>query len=449
MAHYRELHRPQFHFTASEHWINDPNGLVYQDGVWHLFFQHNPQETVWGNMTWGHAVSNDLLHWRQVEHALYPDEHGTMFSGSAVVDHDNTAGFGSGTLLAFYTAAGSYVRPERPFTQCLAYSVDNGSTWTKYAANPVVPWLEDGNRDPKVIWHEPSRHWIMALYLAGDRYCLLRSKDARTWERFQDLTLTGDRECPDFFPLTDAAGVERWIFWGANGYYRIGSFDGASFTAETELQICEHGPNGYAAQTWSNVPDGRSIQISWMAGGLYPEMPFNQQMSIPVELSLAGSGIDVALVRRPVREIEALYQRRAGIERQAVNTGQPLIADTEAKLLDVSFTVQRQQAKALYISIRGQLMQFDWSRAEVLFRPISVNKAVRDRAPAPLPAGEEFQIRLLIDTTSIELFVNEGRMSASYCFLPDAHVHCLAIHSYDGEQTITNLEVCELVSVWE
>ena len=138
---YRELHRPQFHFTARENWINDPNGLVYQDGTWHLFFQHNTEATVWGRMWWGHAVSTDLLHWQQVDHALYPDETGSMFSGSAVIDHANTAGFGAGAMLIFYTAAGMHVDPVVPFTQCLAVSTDNGATFTKYEEIPWLPGL--------------------------------------------------------------------------------------------------------------------------------------------------------------------------------------------------------------------------------------------------------------------------------------------------------------------
>ena len=242
-------------------------------------------------------MSDDLVHWRQLEHALYPDEHGDMFSGSAVVDWDNTAGFGKGALRAFYTAAGSYAEPKRPFTQCLAYSVDNGKQWTKYDGNPIIEWFEADNRDPKVVWHAPTRSWIMALYLADNRYCLLRSADAKSWTRFQDLSLEGCTECPTSFPLTDESGAERWVFWGAKGTYRIGSFDGSRFTPETALLTSEQGTNGYAAQTWSDAPDGRRIQISWMLGGVYPEMPFNQQLSIPVELTLLGAGEDVTLVR--------------------------------------------------------------------------------------------------------------------------------------------------------
>ena len=222
---YQELHRPQYHFTARKNWLNDPNGLVYRDGIWHLFFQHNTEATTWGNMTWGHAESRDLVHWDQVDHALYPDSLGTMFSGSAVVDKYNTAGFGEDALLAFYTAAGQFVNPQKPYTQCLAYSLDNGRTWIKYEQNPIINEIAPGNRDPKVIWHEGTERWIMALYLSGDRYCLLSSQDAKSWTHLQDLTLEGDRECPDFFPLKSPSGDEKWVFTGASGNYLIGEFN--------------------------------------------------------------------------------------------------------------------------------------------------------------------------------------------------------------------------------
>ena len=448
MRPYHELHRPQFHFSPRENWTNDPNGLVYEDGVWHLFFQHNPQATTWGNMHWGHAVSDDLMHWRQLEHALYPDEHGDMFSGSAVVDHDNTAGFGKGALLAFYTAAGSYAEPKRPFTQCLAYSVDNGKQWTKYDGNPTVEWFEADNRDPKVVWHAPTRRWIMALYLAGYRYCLLRSADAKSWTRFQDLSLEGCTECPDFFPLTDESGTERWVFWGAKGTYRIGSFDGDQFTPETALLTSEQGTNGYAAQTWSDAPDGRRIQISWMLGGVYPEMPFNQQLSIPVELNLAGAGEDVTLVRWPVRELDSLHRRTVRLGRQVIAPGSPLIADTHAKLLDVSFTVIKQDAKTLYVAIRGVSMEFHWSSRALTFRNGAAHRLVPDQPQVALPDEAKLAVRLLIDKTSVEVFINQGRISASYCFLPNGYVHPLVFQSYDGEQIIEDFELHEIASIW-
>ena len=438
MDEYNEIHRPQLHFTAKKNWINDPNGLVYCDGTWHLFFQHNPKSNIWGNMTWGHAVSSDLIHWKQIEHALYPDEHGTMFSGSAVIDHENTAGFGKGAMLIFYTAAGEYVSPARPFTQCLAYSTDNGVTIHKYEGNPIIGSFEKGNRDPKVIWHKDSQQWIMALYLIGNKYCLLRSSDAKTWSRFQDLCLPGVTECPDFFPLKDDAGCTRWIFWGAEGIYLIGSFDGHKFLEETGALISEHGNNAYAAQTWSDSPDGRRIQISWMNRGLYPEMPFNHQMSIPLELSLSGSGEDVILRRWPVKEVEKLRNNSLKLESQKIEDWRaPFEIEAAGELLDVSFSAYSRSEGRLHVLIRGQSMVLDWGKRQLSFQNHSFSL---DQSPW-------IEIRLLIDKTSVEIFINKGLISASCTFLPGAYIHPLTMYS-DGIQKVDDIEIHELEPIW-
>ncbi|MGI9271343.1 MAG: glycoside hydrolase family 32 protein [Woeseiaceae bacterium] len=445
---YGELHRPQFHFTARENWINDPNGLVYQSGVWHLFFQHNIEAPVWGKMWWGHAVSDDLVHWRQVEHALYPDEMGTMFSGSAVIDHDNTAGFGAGAMLLFYTAASSQAEPKRPFSQCLAVSVDGGKEFTKFEGNPIVDWIAGDNRDPKVIWHAASQRWIMALYLTDDRYSFLSSPDAKAWTPIQDLVFEGERECPDFFPLTDESGQERWILTAAKGLYQIGSFDGEKFTAETPIRSSDQGRNSYAGQTWSNAPDGRCIQISWMAGGLYPEMPFNQQLSIPVELSLVGSGEDVSLSRWPVKELDALRKNTVSVERQKISNDEKLAPASDAQLFDVSFTVYKQQANLLYLVIRGHALIFDWAENKLTTKSSGFNKIVGDRSFVQLPDTPSLAVRLLVDKTSIEVFINGGQVSASFCFLPNGYINPVELMSFSGEQIIEGFEMHELESSW-
>jgi sucrose-6-phosphate hydrolase SacC (GH32 family) len=331
----------------------------------------------------------------------------------------------------------------------LAVSVDGGKTFTKFDENPIVDWIEADNRDPKVIWHEATRRWIMALYLADDRYCLLSSSDAREWTRMQGITMKGDRECPDFFPLLDEAGKERWVFTGAKSLYCVGSFDGAKFAAETELQNFDHGRNSYAAQTWSNVPDGRCVQISWMAGGVYPEMPFNQQLSIPVELSLIGAGSAVALARWPVKELEALRHKSISIERQTISNGKPFAPKTDAMLLDVSFTVRKQEAKTLYMVIRGHTAFFDWSSNALSIESSGSNKIVGDRPHVPLPDEQSLNVRLLIDKTSIEVFINGGRISASFCFLPNGYIDPLVLHTYSGDQIIEDFELHELASIWE
>ena len=292
---YQETYRPQFHFTAQEGWLNDPNGLVYFDGEYHLFYQFDTDLAGRdSSKIWGHAVSTDLVHWHQLGNALEPDALGPIWSGSAVVDWDNTAGLGSPgkpAMIAFYTAAGgrSSASQGRSFTQCLAYSVDRGRTWTKYAQNPVLPHVAGENRDPKVVWYAPTRHWVMALYLDRDQFGLFSSPDLKTWTQTQTLTLPGSGECPDFFSIPVAGTKEhRWVFMSANDHYLVGAFDGKTFAPETPLLRGDAGASFYAAQTFSDIParDGRRVQIAWMRGGDYPGMPFTQQMSFPCTLTL-------------------------------------------------------------------------------------------------------------------------------------------------------------------
>jgi fructan beta-fructosidase len=261
---YREKLRPQFHFSPRRGWNNDPNGLVFYKGEYHLFFQHNPYGWNWGNMHWGHAVSPDLVHWKELSVALYPDEHGTMFSGSAVVDWNNTAGFQTGeekVLVCIFTAAGN------PFTQGLAYSNDRGRTWTKYAGNPVLPHIIGSNRDPKVIWYAPDKKWIMALYLDQSDYGLFSSPDLKKWERMGDVTIPGTSECPEFFEIAVDGNKRntRWVFYGGNGRYLVGRFDGKTFTQESGPHPIQAGNCFYASQTYTDVPpaDGRRILIPW------------------------------------------------------------------------------------------------------------------------------------------------------------------------------------------
>lgn len=302
---YKEPLRPEVHFSPRLGWMNDPNGLVYYKGTYHLFFQHNPAGVQWGNMHWGHAVSSDLLHWGEREIALYPDSFGTMFSGSAIIDTQNLTGLKTGdddVILLYYTAAGE------PFTQCMAYSDDGGESFKKYADNPVVGHIAGANRDPKVIWSDELECYIMALYLDGNTYTLLRSDDLITWAELQRFELPGDSECPDFYPLIYGEHL-FWVFSGASDHYYIGGFEGGLF-----MPVCEHGSMHdaattlYAAQTFSAIEGMRRIRMSWNRAGIAGNaaMPFNCEMSIPVDMSLRRKGSALALCANPIPEFESL-----------------------------------------------------------------------------------------------------------------------------------------------
>ncbi|MCE5325289.1 MAG: glycoside hydrolase family 32 protein [Planctomycetaceae bacterium] len=442
---YREFHRPGFHFTPARGWMNDPNGLVFYQGEYHLFFQHNPFGTGWGNMTWGHAVSEDLVHWRQIDNAICPDDLGHIFSGSAVVDWRDSAGFGGGreTMVAFYTSAGSMVSPPRPFTQSLAWSSDRGRTWTKYPENPILPEFRGGNRDPKVIWHEAAGRWLMALYLDGNDYLLLTSSDLTNWAKLCEVTVSGASECPDIFELPVDEGPDtRWVFWGASGLYLLGDLTADGFVPHGAAQKSELGATGYAAQTFSDIPaaDGRRIQISWMAGAKFPRMPFNGQMSFPVELTLRRFNDGVFLCRQPVREIERLYGRCIELCETDLTVGRQLVPETRHDLLDVSIEIEAPATAAVVVLINGSALHITPDQGKFSFLGRDV--------PLTPPHEGRLTLRLLIDRTSIEIFDASGRLSAGFAMLPEAGDVPLVFQAHVKNVRLHRLTIHELKSIW-
>jgi sucrose-6-phosphate hydrolase SacC (GH32 family) len=443
---YTEPYRPQFHFTAAKNWLNDPNGLVYYKGEYHLFFQHNPSDIKWGNMTWGHAVSSDLVHWRQLDHALLPDKLGTMFSGSAVVDWDNTAGFQKGdekTLVALYTAAGG-TSPEskgQPFTQCLAYSNDRGKTWTKYDKNPVLGHIVKENRDPKVVWHAPTKHWIMALYKDANDFALFSSPDLKSWTHLQDISIPGRSECPDFFemPVDGDAKNTRWVMTAADGHYMVGTFDGHKFTPQAGPLQADWGGNYYAVQTYSDTPDGRRIQIAWMAGGKYPEMPFNQQMGFPCEMKLKSFADGLRLTRLPVKEIETLRGTEHKWADVDLQQGKNPLADIRGDLFDITVEFKATTAREFGLKIRGETLKYT---------PVDKKLTCLGKSAEVEPVAGKLTLRVLVDRASIEVYANDGRVVMTSCFVPKLEDHSLGIYVEGGPVAVPSLVVHELRSAW-
>ncbi len=442
---YSEKYRPQFHFTSRRGWLNDPNGLVFYDGVYHLFYQHNPFGWSWGNMHWGHAVSGDLARWEELGDALYPDHLGVMFSGCAVVDWQNTTGFRDGDdppLVLIYTAAGE------PYTQCLAYSTDGGETWVKYAGNPVLGHIAGHNRDPKVLWHAPSQQWVMALYLMDYDYALFGSPDLKTWRKLCDVHIGDATECPDFFelPVDGDPANTRWVFAGANGNYVLGSFDGETFTPETDVLRYAQGGDSYAAQTWSDTPDGRRIQIAWLRGNL-PGMPFNQMMAFPCELTLRTtpeSGIcrspqSVRLYSLPVREIETLYRWTYYWYKAAINPGENLLDRITGDLFDIHADIAPGAATTISFIIRGVPVTYDVATATL---------TCEDRA-ASLPLVDGIlRLRILLDRASLEIFGADGLTALPIgVILPD-DAHTLRLCVEGGAALARSMTVYEMNSVW-
>ena len=397
---YREPLRPQLHFSPQRGWNNDPNGLVFFKGEYHLFFQHNPYGWNWGNMHWGHAVSRDLVHWQEIGEALAPDDRGPMYSGSAVVDWNNTSGLGQAgqpPVVLCYTAAGN------PTVQCLASSTD-GRHFTKFSGNPVVPQITGGNRDPKVFWHEPTQRWIMVLYVEQDqRHTIqfLTSPNLKHWTVTSQVE--GLFECPDFFelPVDGNAANRKWVLTAASSEYLVGRFDGQTFTPETPKLKGHLGRGFYAAQTFSDIPaaDGRRIQIGWLQAPS-PGMAFNQTMSLPLELKLTSTAAGPRLTWLPVKELTTLRARSHSVGPLTLRPGDanPL-ANASGELLEVRAEFKPGAASVLNLTVRGVVISYDAARQE-----LNVNG---HRAPAPLRDGKQ-SLLIYADRTAFEVFASGG-----------------------------------------
>ncbi len=446
---YAETYRPQFHFSAQKGWLNDPNGMVFYKGEYHLFFQHNPFGLQSGNLSWGHAVSKDMNHWQQISNAIVPDQYGPIWSGSAVVDWNNTSGFQTGSekpIVATYTAAGN-TSPESKgvaFSQRIVYSLDRGRTWTKYPDNPVLPHIIGEDRDPKVVWHAPSHQWIMALFLDREDYALFASPDLKHYTRLQTFTTPGCGECPDFFemPIEGKPNEKRWVFTAANGKYLVGAFDGKKFTYEgTPLQV-DYGANYYAVQTFSDIPasDGRRIQISWMAGGAYPQMPFNQQMSYPCAMTLHETPDGLRIFRQPVKEISHLYGKEQKWQNLTLKPGDNPLSETSGELWDIQAEFEVGDAAAFGLRVRGENIRYD---------PKAQTVACLGRT-APLKLqNNRVILRALVDRTSLEVFGNQGQASLTSCFLPRPKDKSLAVYAEGGNARLVSLSVHPLHSAWQ
>jgi sucrose-6-phosphate hydrolase SacC (GH32 family) len=382
---------------------------------------------------------------------------GVMYSGSAVVDWDNTAGLKRGdndTLVCFYTAAGEWVEPPVPYTQCMAFSNDQGQAWQKYAENPVLPHIAAENRDPKVIWHQGSEQWIMALYLAKNeanaqhRFALYASRNLKQWEHVQDVYFPGSGECPDFFPLPVDGDPEnvKWVFWAADGRYLVGAFDGATFAPETSClraAYCgDKGPDAaYAAQTWSDVPpqDGRRIQIAWLFGDL-PGMPFNQQMTFPVELSLKTTADGPRLHFWPVKEIEELYQKQLSLENIDLSTERTVLPTDEHDLLDIQATIELGDANEIMLNLRGIRLCYNANSHELF---------CDDRVARLEPREGKLHLRVLLDRASIEIFAADGLVYLPISVIPDDGNHTCFLQARGGAGKVNAMSIRALRSSWE
>ncbi|HKG05585.1 MAG TPA: glycoside hydrolase family 32 protein, partial [Pedobacter sp.] len=403
---YHERNRPQFHFTTKRGWVNDPNGLVFYEGEYHLFYQHNPYEREWENMSWGHAVSKDLVHWDELPVALHPDKLGTMFSGSAVIDYDNTSGFGkpgNPAMVAAYTVD----NPDRQI-QCMAYSLDKGRTWTKYAKNPVIDskekWNSKDTRDPRVFWYKPGKHWVMVLN-ERDGHSIYTSADLKDW-KYESHT-AGFWECPDLFelPIDGDKSKTKWVMYGASNTYMIGSFDGKTFKPEGGKYYFSSGTI-YAAQTYNNIPeaDGRRIQIGW-GRVAQPGMAFNNMMLLPTELTLRSTKNGARLFSQPIKETAQLFEPvKQWTNLKSDDANQKLKEFYNADRLRIKTTIKLSHATDAGFNLFAQRM---------LGYDMNFNLVNGTFYSPDDMTSMEITADIYIDRTSIEVFIDGGAYSYS------------------------------------
>jgi fructan beta-fructosidase len=442
---YKEKNRQQFHFSSKRGWNNDSNGMVYYKGEYHLFYQHNPYGWNWGNMTWGHAVSTDSIHWTEIGDAIHPDKLGTIFSGSAVIDHGNTASFQTGdeeVMVCIYTSAGgtNALSKDQPFTQSLAYSNDRGRTWHVYEGNPVIEHINGNNRDPKVIWHEPTKRWVMALYLDDRRMGFFSSPDLKSWIKNSERECF--HECPELFelPIDGDKSNTRWILYGASGHYLIGDFDGREFKPETEAINFHTGNCFYASQTYTNIPesDGRRIQIAWGQIAT-PGMPFNQCMLFPVELTLRSTEDGPRLFAEPIAEIRNIHGKKHTWANETVEPGKNLLSELSGELFHIRGQFEVGPARQMGFTIRG---------AEVLYDAGEKRISCKDKSAERKPKNGKIFLEILVDRNSIEIFGNQGRVYMPIGQILPEENKTLELFTRGGNVKVDLLEIYELNSIW-
>ena len=433
---YQETYRPQFHFTArqwtvdrlnpgphEEGWCNDMNGLIYYDGEYHFF----SQRWDWG---WIHAVSRDLVHWTEIAPAFHEESMGSgCQSGNAVVDYANTSGFSpnkSNPPMVAFWARGDQK------SICLTYSLDHGRTWKFYEHNPVLIHPE---RDPMVFWYKPTQKWVMMMYGNG-QYHILTSSNLKDW-RDENHPIPNSYECPDFFqlPVDGDRTHMKWVLIRGNGKYSVGEFDGTAFHEETPQFDSDAGPNFYATQSWGNTEtgDGRRIQAAWMRGGVYPDMPFNQQATFPCELTLHATPDGPRLHREPIHEIATLHQHEDKWANRSLAAGAAWDLKEPGDLFHVKMDVSIPEGAALTFHIRGVPLVLTHNTIACGTDPQHVS-------------GELKTVEILIDRTSIETFANHGEVSISRCFLPSDGV--LSLKADGAGVHVASLSVFPLRSAW-
>lgn len=446
----KESFRPVYHHTPAYGWMNDPNGMFYKDGLYHLYFQYNPYGSVWGNMHWGHSTSTDLMHWKFEGCAIVPDAWGAIFSGSCVVDHENTAGFGKEAVVAFYTSAKSTPWGDIQM-QSMAYSLDNGKTFTKYEGNPILTSSEKDFRDPKVFWYAPGKHWVMILAV-GQHMEIYSSVNLKEWKKESEFGAMqgahgGVWECPDLVEIpVEGTREKKWVlicnlnpggpFGGSAAQYFVGSFDGKKFVNEspTQTKWMDWGKDNYATVTWNNAPDGRCIALGWMSNWQYannvPTRQYRSANTLARDLTLYREGQELYLKSTPSVEVKKARGKKVSIPSFKVSEKHEIVNLFEEKqgAYEVEIVIQNAGASKIAFCLlndKGEKvsMYYDLNRKQFVMDrsesgTVDFSKDFPAVTVAPVNVDKELTLRLFVDWSSIEAFGEDGKFVMTNLVFP-------------------------------
>lgn len=472
----REIYRPVYHHTPAYGWMNDPNGMFYKDGVYHLYFQYNPYGSMWANMTWGHSTSRDLTHWTYEGTAIVPDAWGAIFSGSCVVDHENTAGFGKGAVVAFYTSAKSTPWGDVQ-SQSTAYSLDNGKTFTKYEGNPILTSSERDFRDPKVFWYAPGKHWVMMLAV-GQHMEIYSSVNLKDWKKESEFGAMqgahgGVWECPDLVEIpVEGTRQKKWVlicnlnpggpFGGSAAQYFVGSFDGKTFVNEspTLTKWMDWGKDNYATVTWNNAPDGRCVALGWMSNWQYannvPTRQYRSANTIARDLTLYRVGEELYLKSTPSPEVKKA--RGEKVSKPSFNVaGEYEVAsllDDNKGAYEVELVIQNQGASKIAFCLLNEKgekvsMYYDLARRQFVMDrsesgTVDFSKDFPAVTVAPADTDKELTLRLFVDRSSIEAFGEDGKFVMTNLVFPSLPYNKMRFTSDEKGYTVKSFKVYKL-----
>lgn len=472
----KESFRPVYHHTPAYGWMNDPNGMFYKDGVYHLYFQYNPYGSVWGNMHWGHSTSTDLMHWKFEGCAIVPDAWGAIFSGSCVVDHENTAGFGKEAVVAFYTSAKSTPWGDIQM-QSMAYSLDNGKTFTKYEGNPILTSSEKDFRDPKVFWYAPGKHWVMILAV-GQHMEIYSSINLKEWKKESEFGAMqgahgGVWECPDLVEIpVEGTREKKWVlicnlnpggpFGGSAAQYFVGSFDGKKFVNEspTQTKWMDWGKDNYATVTWNNAPDGRCIALGWMSNWQYannvPTRQYRSANTLARDLTLYREGQELYLKSTPSSEVKKARGKKVSIPSFKVSEKHEMVNLFEEKqgAYEVEIVIQNAGASKIAFCLlndKGEKvsMYYDLNRKQFVIDrsesgTVDFSKDFPAVTVAPANVDKELTLRLFVDRSSIEAFGEDGKFVMTNLVFPSQPYVKMCFEADKNGYAVKSLNVYKL-----